>query len=297
MNIKNDIYCKSALNIEQLECRKKLNKTGIEIQLLSDFVDNPLNTVEYIEILGDNIKDVKVVHTPLKKGEEIVEIQMLTDDNVKNIFERVCELSQAISDINGEDILIVIHNRVHMSNYLIAKDFTNSIIEFLNDILKKYPSIRIGIENIVSFMNYQCMFANGAFPDYVDIVKYLREELKTNRIGSVLDTCHAISTMRILSLIEEYEDINFNISIKDYFKVNKDICFLIHLANVKGLGFNKNTHGIGFEGEEDILKLLIDMYKEHLLGVPITLELIEFDYLECDSYKNNYDLLMNILSE
>ena len=294
--LKNNIYCKSALTREQLEARKSLKKSGIELQLLGDFEDNPLSTKEYIEILAEIIYDIKAVHVPLKKGEEIVEIQMLDNEKARSLFDRVCELSQAISDINGETILIVIHNRWDVSDFNLAKNSTESIVNYLRDILIKYPSIRIGIENVVAFMNYTCMFTNGVMPNYVEVIKYLRKELNTDRVGTVLDTCHAIASLRILKLIEDYEDISFSISLEDYFKANKDICFLVHLANVKGLGFNINTHGIGFEEDKELLIELVNMYNKYLSGVDITIEVGESDFIKCSTYRANYDMLVDIIN-
>lgn len=297
MNIKNNIYCKSALTSEQLNARKKLNKTGIELQLLGDFQDTPLTTSEYISIIGDNISDIKAIHVPLKKNEEVVEIQMLNDYAIRDLFERVCEIAEAISNINKNKMLIVIHNRWSLEDYKNCNNDTESIIKFLKYLLDKYPSIKIGIENVVSYIPHSKTFSNGSLPNYVDVVKFFRNELKTDRIGSVLDTCHAIASLRILNLMENIESLDLGINLEDFFKVNKNICFLIHLANVDGLGFNKGTHGIGFENDKDILSEIIKLYNKYLCEVPITLEVMENNYIDCLTYVENYKLLLNYINK
>ena len=170
----NNIYCKSGIDIKQLEARSNLDTNGIELQLLSDFIDKPKTTREYIDNIKEYIKDIKVIHVPLKLGEEVVEVQMLSEDTQQKLFNRICELAQTISNINNKETTIVIHNSWSLREYEYSSDKYNKIINYLKEVLNSNKNIKIAIENVVPFSpTGSGDFRNGVYPDYIDFIKRL----------------------------------------------------------------------------------------------------------------------------
>lgn len=285
-------YCKSSLNKDQLNHRNELLTDGIELQLLKDFVDNPLSNSEYIEQLGDNISKIFAIHIPLDKDKEYSDLQTLSNPNQRNILERACSLAQQISIINNREILVVIHNSYSLEELNEDETLFESISSFFYYLLITYPSIKIGIENVIPLLYRRLLFRNGCLPSYTSVVKELRTKLHTDRIGSVLDTCHALTTFRTLELIYEHEYAPIPISMEDFFKLNEGICFLVHLADVEGLGLQDNTHGISFSDKTTSnLMELMELYSKYIPGTPITIEVIEKDYTDCTNYSKTRNLV------
>lgn len=289
-------YCKSSLNKEQLNHRNELLTDGIELQLLKDFVDNPLSNSEYIEQLGDNISKIFAIHIPLDKDKEYSDLQTLNNPSQRNILERACSLAQQISVINNRETLVVLHNSYSLEELNEDDTLFESISSFFYYLLITYPSIKIGIENVIPLLHRRLLFRNGCLPSYTSVVKELRANLHTDRIGSVLDTCHALTTFRTLELIYEHEYYPIPISMEDFFKLNEGVCFLVHLADVKGLGLQNNTHGISFSDDttSDLMELM-DLYTKYIPGTPITIEVIENDYTDCINYSKTRNLVENYI--
>lgn len=290
--IETPILCKSALSKDQLTSRRLLDIDGIELQLLGDFVDDPLSTKDYISILGEDVGNIKVIHVPLRSGEEIVCIQYLAEYKYQEIFERVCSLAEEVSVINKSNVLVVIHNDLNLEDYVNEDTKYLKILNYLKTLLKKYPNIRIGIENVIPYKPPLSSFSNGCLPIYTEFIRDLRLKLNTDRIGSVLDTCHAMTTIKVMNFLNEHISRDISIDIEDFYKSNEDICFLVHLCNVEDLGFNKMEHGTGFT-EDDIrlLSTLMNFHRRYIKDAIITLEVAENDYTNCLVYSKSKKIL------
>ena len=284
-----NIYCKSGITKEQIEARRSLDKNGVELQLLYDFIESPKSTEEYIQYIGKDIESIKVIHVPLKSGEELLEIQMLSEEKYQNILNRVCALAQAIATKNKEKVLVVIHNSWDVDEYNTQRNIYNLILKYLSKLLELYPEVKIGIENVIPFMPKGVMrFRGGSLPSYIDVIRKLRDDLGTDRIGSVLDTCHAMVTIKTLRAICECSGLEVNIGIEDFYKENKGVCFLVHLCDVEGLGYMKSQHGTPFNSDNvQTLDLFMRMHKKYVPDTDITLEVLEPDYTNCENYKSS----------
>ena len=137
----------------------------------------------------------------------------------------------------------------------------------------------------------------GIFYDNVKLANFLNEVFRTNRFGTVLDTAHILTTIRIYERIfSDYEEIKEKFSIEKYFEKNKDVIKLIHLADLKNLGFRKGEHGVKFDNKED-MKFFIDLYKKYEYDCDITIEITEKDYVKNENFENNFKMLNEILNE
>ena len=79
-------------------------------------------------------------------------------------------------------------------------------------------------------------------------------------------------------------------------RINAPYCKLIHLASFKNSGYAPLDHGTGWSNENKYkLKHIMDLYRRYNYTCPITLEVIETDYLKSDNYKNSRDVLCSLL--
>lgn len=281
----NNIYCKSSLDKCQLHHRQDLNINGVEIQLLGDFVYEPLSVEEYIDNIKPYVHSVAVVHAPLKRGEELMGLQMLDNEEAQKLFYKICDFAQHIASINKRDILVVIHNKLGLDDLQFHSESYDKIISCLSYTLNKNPNIKIAIENETPFSAVTKKFRDACLPDYIDVIKDLRAKIDTDRIGSVLDTCHAFVTIKFIEAIELSENIGLSLTIEDYFKANEGFCFLIHLCHLQGFGYKPNTHGISFtEESRDDLEEILFLHNTYTKDAAITIEVIEDDYTNCQNY-------------
>jgi sugar phosphate isomerase/epimerase len=173
---------------------------------------------------------------------------------------------------------------------------------FISEGLMKYERIIFCIENVIPCKVSNkggVYFRNGVFFDNVKLVKYLREKLNTDRIGTVLDTCHMFVTLELLRRVftEEYKHHVEDINMRKFFEENSKYCELIHLCDVKGLGYNKGEHGIKFEREDMfLLGKILQYYQEFDFRADITIEILEEDYIENHNFKDNYTLVKSLLT-
>ena len=134
---------------------------------------------------------------------------------------------------------------------------------------------------------------NFAF-DNVDMVDRMRHILKTDRIGTCLDTCHMMLTQKyIRGLYEMVGDIAVpDLSTRKFFEMNKPFLKLIHLADMTGSGYGKGRHGIPFYKEtEGKLKGIMDIYNSNNIVCPITLEVEETDFSVSSGYRQTKELV------
>lgn len=292
-----DIYCKTGLDTEELKARQSLVHDGCEIQLLDDFAANNKPVEDYLAILGEHVNDIKIVHTPLcKNGDLMLEVVNLEDlwyPKFKRILANTCELADAIGKKSKQEIGVIIHTGVNMRDLAIHPRFIYSIGLEFDELLARYSSIYFLIENVVLSTNLHQEFKcrNGALPNYVDIIDKLKSICEyPDKFKSVLDICHAISSIRMMHRWER------DISLEDYFDKAKNTIGLIHLAYVENLGLNPGEHGIPFieETKADIVKVF-ELYNKYNYKCPITIEIPEKDYTNCINYKRNREMIKDII--
>lgn len=122
-------------------------------------------------------------------------------------------------------------------------DTWKRVLNSVGCLLLKYPYTELAIENITPVRNahQKPLYRSNNYKfDNVVMAKELRKQLHTDRVGTVLDICHARITDRYMNelykiLGDEPEDY----SLDNFFKLNKDVIKLIHLADMRGSGFGK----------------------------------------------------------
>lgn len=264
------LVCKSSVNKDELAYKSTLGFDGLELQLFSwsDDVD-----LDYIDGLGLNLVNI---HTPLGVyGATLLE-NLLINSELKNLEVFLNKLKYT----NG--LNFVFHSEKSLNNNELIK-VANTLdrlhndygIEFLieNSSLIKTMGKGIGINRF---------YKPKDIPNVVENIRNLCDGDKSSMVHSLLDITHAVSSIRIANELmygQEY-------CLEDYFKEFGSTMKTCHLANCKGYGVGKPYHGVGFQGDEDVLIYylgLIEKYCTHL------------DYLVIEMVEGNYQICENML--
>lgn len=294
------IIAKSIIREENLKGKSKICR-NIEIQLFDEF--DRQESVKELYAKTISIPNVRIlaVHSPIVNNEG-VNIEFIgNDDDYKRIAKTI-ELAHMFSEYYNERIKVIIHSALDIELLTKIPDIYNNILRFFGVMLAKYPNVDFCIENVIPvnksktdeiYMRSNCLF------DGIELVNKLNEIFKTDRFGTVLDTCHALTTIRGLqNYFKDYPEITKQFSLEDFFVKNKDCVKLIHLANVINLGYDKGTHGILFKDDDlPLMQEILGYYKKYDYNCDITIEISENDYVLNENFKDNYNKLLNICKD
>lgn len=301
------IFAKAALNKNQIAVKKSIGCDGIEIQLLNELFEPKRGHYLLEEVF--NLEDfrnepVLAVHAPLLKGYGDLTIEQMADVEDKRVFLETCRLANYFGEIQNREIIVIVHSETFMGFIKGIGNTLYNIESMFATALEKYPHIKIGIENVTPCRGVgkgQTLHLSNNFKnDNVEMALYFREKLKTDRIGTVLDTCHAMIAKKYIDTLyaamgdREPEDLR----IEKYFEWNKDTCFLIHLSDMKGSGYGSGRHGIPFTRENmNMAFALLTFYRMYGYKCPITLEVEETDFSVCDGYKHTKEIVDDFFTE
>lgn len=280
--MKNKMLAKCTADKNQLEDRRNRGAKYIEIHLRDSEPKNLHQIDEMVENIEKSGLKVLVIHAPMHRN---YILESLGNSDAEDRLYLIGKMAEKLYKIQGEIITIVIHQELTLEQ-LIDFGLINRIKESLRVFMAEHSFLKIGIENL-SILNTE----SGkiiARPNYldgaVDTALYLRKELITDRIGTVLDTCHALNSVRVLKALRLY-DFYSSLSMESFFEKYKDTLFLIHLSNARNLGFGRD-HGQRFELESEVIEfrnIMRCIEDIEYLG-PITLELTEKSPLKAESY-------------
>lgn len=304
------IFAKSALLKEQIDTKMDIGLDGIELQIRDELIemntDKILGFDDILEIEKIAKYPIEAIHAPISNyvPKYCADLEYLLDSNQVHSFNEILYLADKIGKYKEKEIIIIVHTSLQANDKFFDSDIWDMISERLKYFLNMYSNIKIAIENVTPFE----MIKNGSFTlrngyDFsnVKIALKLREILHTNRIGTVLDICHAQITNKHISSI--YKLLNkeqlIDYSIDSFMKENKDTIFLIHLSDFKENGYGKGNHGISFNDitGPNKIKNFLEIYEKYNYSCPVTLEVSEADYLICDGYKKSRKILLTELNK
>lgn len=301
------IYAKSALKKDQIDVKNNIGCDGIEIQLLGELVKDGIGSYydinEIVNLKEFNDCNIKVVHAPIlsKVGLSDMNLEDFSGKHHK-LLEQTFYIANYFGEIQGETIIIVIHSECNLKTLKSDESKWAKLICTFDILLSKYKNVEIAIENVTpirSYKNGYLTLGNNFTFENIDIANELNKELRTNRFGTCLDICHAMISERYANKIYEgLEETSGDYSLNAYFKRNKSLIKLIHLADFKGNGYGKENHGTPFgKHNKDKLRDIINLYNKYNYSCPITLEVREDDFLVSDCYKMTKETLDDILNE
>lgn len=268
------------------------DETNIRYFTSLGFTDFNLHLIDYKKtpqeikriISASNI-NVRSIHVPFSDSDRV----LIENIDKHNSIKYTAEIAELL--YKDEPIYVVCHTqmgRTAADNPIILYTLVNSI----DNLLAAYPKIIIAIENTMIFNSDLRSISQGALPDYTDMIRSLRSFSKfPDRICSVLDVCHAQSTVYTIKKIFPHWKIN----VEEYFSVNRDICKLYHFSNALGHGYFNTTHGIGFDSnydeDKDRLQYYIKLYEKYIPTALFVYEISETDYKNRDEFANTIKLM------
>lgn len=290
------ILAKSGVDLRQLNDKKNKGAECIEMHLFRDDVSTFHSVQETFENIKKSELKIGAVHTPISSK---YSIEGLLNVEGFRIIENTCNLASMIAELQKKQIHVVLHQDLALEQ-LLDWGMYKTILEKIEGLLSQYEDIVINLENLSMhyFHETKIESRNNFFFENVELCKRLRKDLSTNRIGTVLDTCHALSTIRH---IKDFSNLGLckEIYLEEYFEENKDFLNIIHLANARDYGYGEG-HGVGFDTNEDVflLKSICKMIKDINFNGLLTLEVGENDYLDCQVFprlKNQVEYMMGLI--
>ena len=249
---------------------------------------------------------ISAIHAPLLSGIGDLTIEnMLDADDIIVLFE-MCRIADMYGKAQNKIITLVIHSESYLSLMTDVGGMYYKIRRTLDMLFKQYSNVRIAIENVSPLRNLGkgkvLHLSNNFGYDNVCLVKQLKEDLQTDRIGTILDTCHSMITEKYMSAI--FKEIGNYVEPEDYsmerfFAENKDVIFHIHFADMKGCGYGKGNHGISFT-EETKRKAysILDLYKKYAYTCPLCIEVEEPDGYEINTgFKTTKQIILDYFTE
>lgn len=279
------IVCKSCITPEQIEARRHLN-IPYELQLYNDFKTSSVS--ELVSVVKQSGVDVLLVHSPLF-ADGAGNIEYLKGLRVREGIENTLALAGELSEYFKHKITVVLH--LGVSSVLVcATDMYQVISDLLFCYLRKYPLLDVAFENVMPFDKGR--FYANVFDESLYFIDQLNAEFycAEKRIGTVLDVCHAIGTIRAIKAISG----DCRLTVDDYFEVNMRYVKAVHLADCNGMGYNREDHGVPFKEKSEMMEYMNSYYK-WAYSCPIVIEVREEDYLNPTNLINNYNMLKEVI--
>ncbi|MCM1232500.1 MAG: hypothetical protein NC489_20445 [Ruminococcus flavefaciens] len=297
------LYAKASLDINEIKEKVRCGCDGIEYNLTKEFMLYGGSFADYYPGEIFRAHNVEVVHVPYMANKQMMHMEHIFQHKDYSAITNVFCLAQYCAEIWHHRVLVVIHCGLSMYDFMEYELFREVLENRLNDLLDKYPMVDMAIENVVA-MEYKPdrkempRLCNGLFRDIVEIVGYLRARFG-ERVGSVLDTCHAMMTEKYMSVWlkeadfypkegEEFPE-KMDYSLEKFFEANSGICKLIHFNDFTGNGYQIN-HGTAFTSQTKVDHLL-GLYRKYGYDCPLTLEIREDDYENCVNFRSTKKMI------
>lgn len=258
----------------------------------------------------DDIMDIipiSSVHTSLINGQDVEIDKCLVNEyvNITSANYHYSKLKEAFmaaeycGNYQNSKVTVV----AHLSNPFIQQP--SKMSNFIEKLLNTYPHCDLAIENVILMNNIGELCPGsecGATSEFIQRVKKELSGDNQNRVGTVLDTCHALSTIRTKNLIK----LNGNLSqfsrddefklLENYFISNKGVCKIMHFNNARGLGIKKKEHGTVFEDKDyDLFTKILEFYNTYIKESDFVIEIREEDYSNSINFKKTVNQLKTII--
>lgn len=292
------LYAKASLDSNEIKEKICCGCDGIEFNLTEEFMLYGGSFRDYYPEEVFTLHNVEAVHVPYMANKQMMHMEHIFQHKDYSAIINVFHLAQYCAEIWKHRVLVVIHCGLSMYDFMEYELFRQVLESRLGALFEEYPLVDMAVENVVA-MEYKPdreewpRLCNGIFLDIVEIVRYLRERFG-ERIGSVLDTCHAMMTEKYMSVWLKEADFypkdgetlpeKINYRIENYFRANQRICKLIHFNDFVGNGYQIN-HGTAFVDQAKVDHLL-GLYRKYQYDCPLTLEIREDDYENCVNFRS-----------
>ena len=295
------IYAKASFDSAEIREKIRCGCDGLEYNLQEDFLHRGscFETCYLQEYF--TMYNVEAVHVPFYANGLVMNMEHVFQHEDVSPIRNVFRLAQYCSELWKHKVLVVIHSSLSYYDYMEFELFRRRLKEVLGQFFADYPMVDLAVENVIP-MEYKQNGAesprlcNGTFTDLTSIVCDLREQFG-ERVGTVLDLCHAAMTEKYMKVLLEAADFlphknlpeHLDYSMEHYFRIHQGICRLLHFNDFTGNGYAQN-HGTPLENEEKAAAWM-RFYDKYAYDCPLTLEIREADYKNCVNYRNTLALL------
>lgn len=290
------IFIKTAPIAPQLAAATILNPR-MEIQLLGDFLKDDYELEGFLSLVKTYRPDIQILHSPLAYGED-TDLSKIEEPDTFKTAHKTCQLAQLLADYYERRMPVVFHFGGDIEELKTQPARRAAFLGALTTLYQTYPAVDFYFENVTTLIfskhpENPCRRYRDADPKTApQLVRWLREVFQdATRFYSVLDTCHALMTVRLL------QTLGAELSLEDFFKENEGVCGLIHLANARNYGIGPD-HGTPFLKEDtELLEEILTLYQMYHFNCPFTLEINETDYEVYQNYQATRETLLPLLKQ
>lgn len=272
---------------------------------IKDKMEKGANAGEW-QILNNNFEltdyslPITSVHTSLANGEISIDDCFICSaktlekmNETRRKMNEAFQFAETIAKRQNHRVAVVAHIKERM-----LPGIRSEIVAYLQDILKKYPDCDLALENSM-LLNGNLNIRSGVKPEDVPgIIKYLRDIMSgvglDHRIYSVLDICHAVSTIRCINtLIHGFkEDMDELEELEKYFINTAPYCKIVHFNYLRNLGFGED-HGTTFSDSE--IEPILNLFLKYTPDADLVIEIREDDYNDSKNFKLTVKQIKDIL--
>lgn len=313
---KPQILAKSQMMTRRAKRKMYLGADALEIQLLNELAPDENGKSPSLEEAFSDLDEmlempIESIHASLggyaKYKQEISpNLEILLQPSFRQMFDNVCDLAELAGEKQGHQVRVVVHTEMNTTRMTGVLKWTfDETFEEIRQILLTRPRINLCIENVTPIeIQKDGTFGvmNGFGYDNVNMVREFRSRYPelSDRIYTVLDTCHCEVTKKITGLVSMYDETIAGIeySLESFFKANKDVCDLIHMSKTINNGNGKGRHGQPFNAtkeDAEIIAYYKYIYDKYEYTCPIVLEVAETDYDLSTGFESSIKALKKVL--
>ena len=277
-SIKNRIVAKSSPNKGELDNRVVCGFDKIEIQLYPKDVNSDENTRKSIDACCRDDVDIVFVHSPLSAEGRY---QLIEGFNLgKEMYLNTLIFAESLARHFGHNISVVFHTELSMPACMNSGGIIQFIANELRQAIRMFPHVTYSIENVTPTDDCRGSFCSGSYFENVEICNVLRELINKDYFFTTLDTCHALTTIKIHDILAEYGYVyEERITLEKYFEKNASTCNNVHFADVEELGFLDGQHGVKVSNDSSVFRNVLLYICRHLpQDTWVTLEVREDNY-------------------
>lgn len=300
------IYAKAAFNKEQMDAKLAAGTDGIELQLLDEMLTRTEDGRRKWRLASaaydiDNLitYPVSAVHAPLLSGMGDITLENMLDSEDVIVLNEMFRIADAYAKQQDKVITLIVHLESYVSSMLDVGGVYYRMLTTLDSLLSNYPNVRVGIENVTPCitigLNTNLHLSNNFGFDNIELVTKLRADLKTDRVGTILDTCHAMISFKYVQAICDVlgNDLAKEYTIDKFFEKNREFCYHIHFAGMQGSGYGGINHGTPFTDQnKSMANGLLKLYEKFNYVCPLCLEVFEPDgHIKSIGYKSTKEVV------
>lgn len=231
----------------------------------------------------------------------------LKDFDEKNNYAYLIEALELANWLGGtQGFMVNVVTHLYYGGFVQKPE---DIAKWIEGLLNVYPYCNILVENsCIAHRSgrFKNMLDVNTVPNFVEELQECLSSKYKDRLGSVLDICHLLSSYRTFMLLVKDEgmqvgeycgltsELNY---LSDAFCRFSKTCKTIHFNNSKNLGVKKLNHGVVFENDSydmTLLKHIITLFTKYTKDAKLVLEVREDNVDLAENFEYMVKLLRSL---